>query len=145
MKNEAHKTHSTRYSKMLNPTTEKVAAAVDASFLTYLPLLDSFLSKPEKALLLDNIKNLQLRITFDTQEQSGLTNPITAIQTAYMDCWTWKPKLSIFNEMVQKNWSQPFVFQAVNTYPEVFNLNTATTSTVTLNCPFLAFKSHIGV
>lgn len=145
MKNEAHKTHCLRYAKLLDPVTERKSIAGDTSFLTYLPLVESFLSKPEKALLLDNIKNLQLRITFDTAPQVGLTNAITALQTAYMDCWTWKPRLSTFNEMVQKNWSEPFVFQSVNTYPEVFNLDSNTTSTFTLNCPFLAFKTHIGV
>lgn len=135
-----------KYSKMLKPATEKIAAAADTSFLTYLPLMDSFLTQVEKALLLNKINDLQLRITFNSTAESGLITAggITAVtNTLYVQ--TYMPKLSVYQEMVTQDWSKKLVMQSVNTYTEVAPLSAVTSTSYTLTCPFLAFKSHFAV
>jgi hypothetical protein len=55
------------------------------------------------------------------------------------------PKLSVYQEMVQNDWSKRMVMESINTYTEVATLATATTATYVLTTPFLAFKSHFAV
>lgn len=133
-----------KYSKMLNPTTERVGAATNTSFLTYCPLPESFLMEVEKALLLNKITDLQLRITFNTAAESGLINSITAFTpTLYVQ--TYMPQLSVYQEMVSQDWSKRLVMQATNTYTEVATLSSTTAASYTLTCPFLVYKTHIFV
>ena len=151
-KDEAKRTHAIRYAQMLGnvPSAanfEKlITAGTDTSYLTYLPLFESFLSKPEKALLLNQVKELNLRITFDTTLASGLKNAITSL-TSTMYVQTYMPKLSVYNEMVLKDWSAPFVMECVNHYEEVGSLTAgaSTGTTYTLTVPFLVFKTNIFV
>lgn len=135
-----------KYAKMLKPATEAIAVSGDTSFLTYLPLCDSFLTQVEKALLLNKIADLQLRITFNTTAESGLRTAggITAC-TSTLYVQTYLPKLSVYQEMVTNDWSKRLLMESINSYTEVATLATATTTTYTLTCPFLVFKSHFVV
>jgi hypothetical protein len=133
-----------RYAQFLNPNTELLAADGNTSFLTYIPFIDSFLSGPEKLLLLDNFKDLKLRIMFDTPEAAGLTAPITAL-TCRLVGQTYMPKLTIFSEMKLKNWSKPFVMEMINCDEENTPLTSTTSTRIPVNSSFLAFKTHIFI
>jgi len=146
--NSAYQQHVLRYAKMLVPGTEEVVAANRANFLTYCPLHESFLTQIEKALLLNKIADLQLRVTFNTAAESGLAVAITAFTpTLYVQ--SYQPKLSVMQEMLTNDWSKKLVMQAINTYTEVTPVNTAaantTSTTYTLTVPFLAFKTHVFI
>lgn len=140
--NETFKLFSFANARALNPTTELDAVATDTSYLTYLPILESFLSRPEKNLLLDNMKDLKLRIIFDTTAASGLVNAITAL-TCYIVAQSYAPKMSIFTEMKAKDWSKKFVMEMNNNDEEIFPLTSATTTRLNINTPFLVSKTHV--
>jgi hypothetical protein len=135
-----------RYAKMLVNNTEDVAAAGPGPFLTYLPLVESFLTHIEKSLLLNKIADLQLRVTFTSADESGLktANGVTAL-TATLYCQTYMPKLSTYQEMVTADWSKTLPMEGINTYTEVAALVDATNAKYTLTVPFLVFKSHFMV
>ena len=140
-----------RYCKMLSPVTEAIqpyAAApnVPTSFLTYCPLMESFLDIPEKYLLLNKINDLQLRVTFNSIAECGLLTAggITAFTpTLYVE--TYMPELSVYQEMVVADWSKKLVMQMVNTFTEVFTLTNATSASATFTVPFPVLKTHIFV
>lgn len=137
---------SLRYAGMLNPNTEGYAAAADTSFVTYCPLPESFLMEIEKALLLNKITDLQLRVTFNTVAECGLVTGggITAFTpTLYVQ--TYMPELSAYQKMVEEDWSKRLVMQATNTYTELTTLSSTTTASYTITCPFLAYKTHVFV
>lgn len=141
----AEQTFAYRHSLMLNPTTEALAANADASFVTYCPLIASWLSSEEKCLLLSVIGDLQLRVSFNTQVVSGLTNAVTAVSsTLYLQ--TYMPKLSVYQEMLVSDWSKKLVMECSNTYTEVVPLTSATTLlNYQITCPFLVFRTHMYV
>lgn len=143
-KNEAYKLHTLRYAQILNKDTELKLAAGAGEFLTYLSVWESFLTKPEKALLIDNLKDLKLRITFDSVEKSGMTNSVESAKIAML-CQTYMPKLSVYNEMKVNNWSKSFLMEMINCDEEVFPLSEATTSTIQVNTSFLVAKTHISL
>lgn len=137
-----------RYSKPLNPTTEKVAAPADTTFLTYIPLIASWLSETQKALLLNQIGDLQLRLTFAPLLQFGITlgSTVSAVTSSELFLQTYMPKLSVYNQMVLNDWSKTLVMECFNTYTEVVPLSSTTTvSNYTITCPFLAYRMHFFV
>lgn len=144
MQNVEFKNYCFRYAQFLDPSTEQVLTADAASFLTYIPFIDSFLSSPEKALLLDNFKDLKLRIMFDTPSAAGLTAPITAV-TCNLVAQSYMPKLSIFSEMKLKDWSKPFVMEMINTDEESTPLTNVASTKIQINSSFLAFKTHVFI
>lgn len=130
-----------KYAKMLKETNELISVAGDTSFLTYLPLLESFLTMAEKAILLNVVTDLQIRVTFNTAAESGLVNGITAIRgTLY--CETYSPKLSVMQEIVTNDWSKRLEMEWTNSYTEVSPLGTNTSTTYSITCPFLVYKTH---
>lgn len=147
-KDEALKNHLYRYAQMLDESTEKpiTASPYTGTVVSYLGHIESFLSKVERALLLNVVKDVYVRYNFDSNANSGLTNALTSM-TAKLEVLTYMPKLSVYNEMVQKDWSESFIFQMSNCYPEVFPLlaGETTSKKITLNCPFLAYKTHISL
>lgn len=142
--NETLKLFSFAHARALNPTTELSAAAGDTSYLTYIPFTESFLTKPEKQLLLDNMKDLKLRIFFDTTEASGLSAEVSTIQCSIV-AQSYAPKMSVFTEMKLKDWSKNFVMEMVNTDEEVWPLTGPTTTTLNINTSFLVSKSHLFI
>lgn len=146
MSSDSYQKQSFRYAQMLKPTTELVAEAADTSFVTYCPLFDTFLSGPERQLLLNKINDLQLRVTFNTVAECGLRTGagITAF-TPYLYIQTWMPQLSVYDEMVVADWSKKLVMQTVNTYTETFTLATTTTANCTFQVSYPVFKTHIFV
>lgn len=149
--NIPYQQHTFRYAKMLVPATEIVAAAGQATFLTYCPLFESFLTQVEKSLLLSKIADLQLRVTFNSVAECGLRTPagITTIAPV-LYVQTYQPKLSVMQEMLTNDWSKRLVMQAVNTYTEVSalvsgNAAAVTSTRYTLTVPFLVFKSHFFI
>ncbi len=139
------KIFSMRYAKFLIPATEESAGTGNTTFLTYLPLLDTFLTDPDKALLLNSIKDLSLRITFDSKEASGLTTTLSAVKCE-MFIQTYMPKLSVYNQIVEKDWSRPFQMSMVNCYEESATLtDIASLQNYTFTVPYLVLKTHIFV
>lgn len=132
------------YSKMLKSGTELPSTAADTTFLTYVPLLASFLSEPEKCLLLDRVGNLELRITFNSVAESGLTNAVTGL-VATLHCQTYMPILSVYQKMITNDWTNRLVMEGWNTYDEIVAPTSTTSTTYTLTVPFLAYKTHIFV
>jgi hypothetical protein len=132
-----------KYAAILDPTTEGAAGNV-ASFTTYLPLLESFLTMPEKAILLNVVTDLQLRVTFNTQIEAGLSQPLTAV-TSTLYCQTYSPKLSVLQEVIVNDWTRKLVMEWSNTYTEVAPLTTTTSTNYTLTVPFLVYKTHFIV
>lgn len=147
LEDEGLKSHIYRYAQMLDPTTEKVATAGGAqTVVSYLPMLESFFTKPERQLLLNAVNDVYIRINFDSTEASGLANALTSMEVR-METWTYMPQLSTFNEIVEKNWSQKFMFQMSNCHSEQFPLTSTelTTKTFTLGCPFYVNKMYIDL
>ncbi len=142
----AEQIYINKYSYPLKPATELIAANGDSSFLTYTPLPASFLSTVEKCLLLNVIGDFQLRVSFATQAESGLTNPITAV-TGVLYVETYMPKLSVYNQMVLNDWSKTLAMEETwNTYTEVVPMSSSTgVSNYSITCPFLAFRIHLMV
>lgn len=134
-----------RYALPLKPTTEEIAANNDTSIIFYIPLIASFLTEPQKCLLLNAIGDLQLRLTFATQAETGLTNAITAVTSSTLFCQTYQPKLSVYNEMVANDWSKTLVMECFNTYTEVGTLSATTSTSYTITCPFLVYRTHLFV
>ena len=136
-----------RYALPLNPTTEDIAADTNTAFLTYTPLIASWLTSVEKDLLLNVIGDLQLRVTFETQAVTGLSVAISlASNGATLYCQTYMPKLSVYNQQIINDWSKTLVMECFNTYTEVVPMSTVTTvSNYTITCPFLVFRTHVMV
>lgn len=136
-----------RYALPLNPTTEDLASVGDTAFLTYTPLIASWLTSVEKDLLLSVIGDLQLRVTFETQAITGFSVAISlASNGATLYCQTYMPKLSVYNQILVNDWSKTLVMECFNTYTEVVPMSTATTvSNYTITCPFLVFRTHVMV
>jgi len=144
--NASFQKFSFRYAAMLVPVTEEHAAAADTTFQTYCPLPESFLMEIEKALLLNKINDLQLRVTFNSVAECGLRTGggITAF-TPTLFVQTYMPELSVYQQMVESDWSKRLVMQATNTYTEVGTLATVTSANYTITCPFLVYKTHIYI
>jgi len=138
-----------RYSKPLNTSTELLATpAAPATFVTYVPLIASWLSETQKCLLLNQIGDLQLRFQFAPLLQFGLTGAatITSVSNSTLYVQTYMPKLSVYNQMVLNDWSKSLVIEAFNTYTEVVPIvSTTTVANYTLTCPFLAYRIHFFV
>lgn len=138
-----------RYSKPLVVGTECIpATSAVSSFTTYTPLLASFLTTPEKCLLLNQIGDLQLRVTFATALQISNTAVVSlaAAEGAYLYIQTYSPKLSVLNEQIVRDWSRVLIMEMWNSYTETVPLTTTTsTPNYTLTCPFLVFRSHFFI
>lgn len=135
-----------RYSLPLVSGSEAVVGAASA-FVTYTPLIASWLTSVEKCLLLSQIGDLQLRVTFETQAITGISQAISlAAGGATLYCQTYMPKLSVYNQMVLNDWSKTLIMECFNTYTEVVPMTTATTvSNYTITCPFLVYRTHLFV
>jgi len=152
-KNETLKLFSLRHASILDPVTEEVltgarsaGSASNQGFLTYLPMMESFLTKPEKALLLDNLKDLKLRIMFDNAALSGMTNAISIGDSGIkLVVQTYMPKLSVFNEMKVNDWSKSFLMEMINMDEEVQPLTSTTSTKIVVNTSFLVAKTHISI
>lgn len=137
-----------RYAMPLDPGgvgAENIAANGDTTILFYIPLITTFLSETQKCLLLNATGDLQLRLTFATQAEAGLTNPIDSVSSSELFLQTYMPKLSVYNEMVQNDWSKQLVMEMFNTYTEVGTLKDFTTASYTITCPYLVYRTHLFV
>lgn len=135
-----------RYSFPLKRASEESAVAAleaDRLFLTYIPLIATWLSEPQKAWLLNVIGDLQLRVTFDTTVMTGFSQAITMTNST-LYCDTYMPKLSVYNQMVVNDWSKSLVMSCFNTFtePVVFTSTTGVSNYI-ITCPFLVYRTHI--
>lgn len=135
------------YAKMLDDN-EAVVTSGATSFVTYIPLIDSFLTAIERAVLLDKVNDLELKLTFNTADESGLitADGITALQDVTCFAFTYVPRLSSYNQMVMQDWDKKFIMPWVNTMTEYGDMSTGTLSKKTvITCPFLTLKTHLRV
>lgn len=138
-----------KYSFPLKRTTEAPAEAADGpmlvGFLTYTPLIASWLTDVQKCLLLSAIGDLQLRVTFDTTVMTGFSQAISVAKcTLFVQ--TYMPKLSVYNQMVLNDWSKTLVMPCFNTFTEQVPLDSATgVSNYTLTVPFLVYRTHFFI
>jgi len=138
-----------RHATFLDVDTEEpktIAMANSEAFLTYLPCIETFLSAPEKALLLNKCK-LEVLITFNSTTQTGVAGDISlASNGAIMHIKSYMPKLSLYNEMVTNDWSKQFSMDMINCYVEPVPLTSATTLVgYQITCPYPAIKTHFIV
>lgn len=145
-KDPSYQKFALRNARMLDTATEAVLTteSTATSFTTYCPLPESFLAESEKCLLLNKINDLQLRITFNTAAQAGLLANIGTF-TPFLYVQTYMPKLSVYQQMVEADWSKRLVMEAMNTYTEVVPLAVGTSTTYKITCPFLVFKTHMFI
>ena len=137
-----------RYSLPLVVGTEELAEVGATAFITYTPLIASWLTSVEKDLLLNVIGDLQLRITFETQAITGFSVAISLASSngAILYCNTYMPKLSVYQQQLINDWSKTLVMECFNTYTETVPMSTVTTvSNYTITCPFLVFRTHVFV
>lgn len=144
----AQQTFINKYSFPLKSATERPAVAsftADRSFITYTPLIASWLTDVQKCLLLNVIGDLQLRVTFDTTVMTGFSQAIT-LTKATLFLQTYMPKLSVYNQMVINDWSKELVMPCFNTFTEQVPLTSTTgVSSYTITCPFLVYRTHFFI
>lgn len=138
-----------RHATFLDKTNENpktVAMADNEEFLTYIPMIQTFLSAPEKALLLNKTK-LELRVTFNDTASSGVAGDLTLVNPgAILYLKSYMPKLSLYQEVVTNDWSKQFSMDLVNCYVEPITPSTVTTlAGYQITCPYPAIKTHFIV
>jgi hypothetical protein len=129
MKDIDRQTRILRDASMLNPLTEKIVVPADtpATFLTYLPDLQTFLDDEEQQLYLSVIGDIQVRFTFHDNVRSGLTNAISGVASAFKYSNTWTSAPAVMDKIREKDWSERKSRMIMNTDTEQVALDTVTT------------------
>lgn len=140
---------SLQYSKFLNADdvvyADAAAIVAAGEFYTNVPILTTFLTQADKNLLLDKINDLELRVTFNDPNESGLLNS-AGIGEIYAElfCETWNLKLSAYNQVVAADWDARLIMPVLSSFTEIATLKDVTTSnSYTISCPFLVVKTHL--
>lgn len=147
LRDAGHQTFIMRNATFLGDVNETPAVPGDnaTDWRTYLPCIETFLSAPEKALLLNKTK-LEISVTFNSNEMAGVQGNITFTAAPTLHIWTHMPKLSTYNEIVTQDWSKQFTMDSLNCYVETVPLTSLTAvENYQITCPYLAVKTHFVV
>jgi hypothetical protein len=143
-----HASFALRHAMYLDEFDDPLDAAPGAAnttWYTYLPCIETFLSAPEKSLLLNKCR-LEVRITFASTAEMGVPAAVQFVGAPQIIIKSSMPKLSTYNEIVTHDWSKQFSFDCINTYVEPVPLSTATTvARYQITCPYNAIKTHFLV
>lgn len=147
LRDAGYQTYLMRNATFLGDVNETPAVPADnaTDWRTYLPCIETFLSAPEKALLLNKTK-LEIAVTFNSNALSGVAGNITFTKSPVLYLYTHMPKLSVYNEIVTQDWSKQFTMDMINCYVEPVQLTSATRVTgYQITCPYPAIKTHFVV
>lgn len=126
------------------PFTSEVGTA---AFTTFIDNIESFLTVPEKALMLDKIGPIYIKITFNSTSRAGLSSALTSVATTlYSE--TYMPDLLTQDKMVVNDWSSQKDLVMTNYYPESYpfiagGANITSLQTYTFNCPAFVTKTNV--